>query len=249
VLKPRAEATAIGIVKIEEKGTLWQHLEHLGDRRSHFLLERFVPGNVYHVDSIVCGSQVVFAEAHGYGRPPMEIFHGGGISLSRTVPRGSEDEQLLYEVNRHVLATLGMHQGASHMEFIKGSGDGRFYFLEVGARVGGANTAEMVEAATGINLWAEWARVVVLGDRYSLPPRRANYGGVVVSLARQEHPDTSSFTDPEIVYRLDKHHHIGFVLASESHERIRQLQDEYSRRIAHDYLATMPAWETRPPTE
>lgn len=249
VLKPRAEASSIGIARVESEQDLWQRLEALGDRRSYFLLERYVPGDVYHVDSVVSGGVAVFAEANRYLKPPMEVFHTGGISMSRTVTRDSEEEQLLQELNKHVLAALGMEQGITHMEFIRGRDDGRFYFLEVAARVGGAYTVEMVAAATGINLWQEWARLEVQGDSYRPPERTHNYGGVIISLARQEYPDTSSYVDEEIIYRVHKRHHVGFVLASAQEERIRSVQDSYRQRISQDFAATMPPWQERPPEE
>jgi biotin carboxylase len=247
VLKPRMEVSAIGISRVERDADLWPHIEALGDRQSHFLLERYVPGDVYHVDSVVHGGQVLFAEAHGYARPPMDVFHGGGIAMTRTLERGSEDAQLLQSLNRDILGALHMDTGIAHLELIKGHTDGRFYFLEVGARVGGAHTAEMVEAATGINLWREWARLEIAGDRYRLPEFADRYGGVILSLARQEHPDTSGYTDPEIVYRVTKRHHVGFVLCADAPERVRELQEQYSRRIADDFAAVMPAWQERPP--
>jgi biotin carboxylase len=247
VLKPRMEVSSIGITRIEREDDLWQRIEALGDRQSHFLLEQYVPGNVYHVDSLVHSGQVIFAEAHGYARPPMDVFHGGGIAMSRTLERGSEDEQMLQSLNRDILGALGLEAGAAHLELIKSHADGQFYFLEIGARVGGAHTAEMVEAATGINLWREWARIELDGDRYRLPERGDRYGGVIISLARQEHPDTSAYADPEIVYRVNKHHHVGFVLCGLEPDRIRQLQEEYSRRIGEDFAAALPAWQERPP--
>jgi biotin carboxylase len=248
VLKPRAEVSSIGIARVDRAGELWGRIEQLGDRQSHYLIERYILGDVYHVDSLVNDGQVLFAEVHQYARPPMDVFHGGGIAMSRTVRRGSEEEQLLQELNGHVLAVLGMDRGVSHMEFIKGHEDGRFYFLEVGARVGGANTAEMIEAATGISLWREWVKLEVSGDRYQLPERRFDHGGVLLSLAREEYPDTSSYTEPEIVQRVRKRHHVGFVLAAETQDRITALQQDYSARVARDFAATMPAYEERPPT-
>jgi biotin carboxylase len=50
-----------------------------------------------------------------------------------------------------------LKHGAAHTEFIKCNEDGKIYFLETSSRVGGAHIAEMVEAASGINLWGEWA--------------------------------------------------------------------------------------------
>ena len=53
VLKPRSEASAIGIKKMHAPDEVWRTLEQLGDRQSFYLLERFVPGDIFHVDSIV----------------------------------------------------------------------------------------------------------------------------------------------------------------------------------------------------
>src|SRR6202008_1322024 len=70
VLKPRQEASAIGIKKIHVATELWPVLEQLGDKQSSFLLERFLPGDVFHVDSIVSENEVVFANVSKYGKPP-----------------------------------------------------------------------------------------------------------------------------------------------------------------------------------
>jgi len=47
VLKPRSQASAIGIKKIETAKQLWQTVETLGDQQSFNLLEQFVPGDIY----------------------------------------------------------------------------------------------------------------------------------------------------------------------------------------------------------
>ena len=91
LLKPRAEASALGIRKIQEPEQFWRALDELGDRQSHFLLERFVPGDIFHVDSIVSEREVVFSVAHQYGRPPMQVMHEGGVFTTRTVDRESRD--------------------------------------------------------------------------------------------------------------------------------------------------------------
>ncbi len=67
VLKPRSEASAIGIKKIHEPEQLWRALDELGDRQSYFLLEKFVPGEIFHVDAITSERKVVFQEVSGYG--------------------------------------------------------------------------------------------------------------------------------------------------------------------------------------
>lgn len=250
VLKPRAEASTIGITKIASAEELWPRLDILGDRQSHYVLERYLPGEVYHVDGLVYDRQVQFAEAHRYGRPPLDVFHDGGIPTTRTIPRQSQDAQALREMNRKVIQAFGLLQGATHVEFIKSSADGQFYFLEAAARVGGANIADLVEHATGINLWREWARIETATDEhpYALPGYKQQYGGVIITLARQEYPDTSTYTDPEIVYRMDKRHHAGFVVVARTPERVEALLSDYSRRFNDDFHASMPPFEERPPS-
>jgi biotin carboxylase len=242
VLKPRSEASAIGIAKVDSAEELWPHLENLGERRSFYLIEQFIPGDIFHVDSVVSERETVFTAVSKYGKPPMEVAHGGGVFLTRTIPRHSDDARALERLNRDLVRALGLPRGVTHTEFIKG-GDGRFYFLETAARVGGANIAEVIEAATGINLWREWARVEIAGERgrYELPAQREDYAGIVISLARQEWPDTSPYDDPEIVFRLRKRHHVGLLVASHDAARVVQLLNSYTRRLLEDFSATLPA--------
>jgi len=244
VLKPRSEAASIGIKKLWTSEELWPLLDALGDRQSFYILEQYVAGDIYHVDSIVFDRSIRFWVPHKYGHPPMDVSLGG-IFTTRRIPRETLDAQRLDVINRELVEALGLVRGVTHAEFIKADRDGRFYFLEIAARVGGANIAESVEAATGLNLWEEWANVEIAGEEnaYELPPHRDDYAGVIISLARQEHPDTSAYDDPEIVYRLDKLHHAGLVVASKDPERIKELLEGYSRRFYEDFYATQPPTE------
>jgi biotin carboxylase len=245
LLKPRSQASGIGMKKIHAPVELWPWLDELGDRQSTYLLEQFIPGSVYHVDSVASEREVIFAEAHAYGAPPLETSHQGGVFTTRTLPRDSADVKTLLEINRRVLDELGFLRGVTHAEFLKAHSDGKFYFLEVAARVGGAYISDVIDAATGINLWREWARLEVGAGKqpYQLPATRHDYAGAIVSLSRQDQPDTSAYNDSEIVYRIAKYHHAGFVLKSPDSERIQELLASYSRRFQADFLATAPVPE------
>ncbi|BCS31344.1 hypothetical protein TBR22_A05440 [Luteitalea sp. TBR-22] len=242
LVKPRSQAAAIGIKKAETRDQVWQHVHDLGDMRSFSLLEHFVAGDIYHVDSIVWDRQVVFTAAHRYGSPPWTVAHQGGIFTTSTVDRASEHAQVLDALNRRLLDTLGMVRGVTHTEFIHGH-DGRFYFLETAARVGGAFIVDVIAAATGLNLWHEWAKLEVAGEhgRYEVPAHREDYAGLVLSLARQEHPDTSGYDDPEIVQRIDLPHHAGLIVRSDSPATVQARLDDYARRFLEDFYASAPA--------
>ncbi|MEO7970046.1 MAG: ATP-grasp domain-containing protein [bacterium] len=288
ILKPRSDVSAIGIRKVENSDEVWRIVEELNqrdslrERASYYLLAQFVAGEVFHVDSIVNKGRVVFAGANRYGRPPLEVAHQGGAYLSRTIARGSADEKKLFAINRQLIKGLGYERGAAHAEFIKSAADGEFYFLEVAARVGGAYIAEVLEAATGLNLWREWAKIEVAdameersrqeqssgaGDESRqqqsaaaaaaagkkagrkaglskpLKELRKEYAGIVLSLAKQEQPDTSAYADPEIVYRAKKRHHAGLIVRSRKLDRVEELLQNYATRFAEDFVAVVAPLE------
>ena len=241
VLKPRSSAAAIGITKAGNRDELWRALDAAGDRRSNCVLEQFVRGDVYHVDSIVWQRQVAFAVAFKYGRPPMEIAHEGGIFITRRLADTSEEGRALLHVNRQLHAGLGLGCGVSHSEFIR-RGEGDYVFLETSARVGGAFIVDTIDAATGINLWREWATIEIAGERgeYVVPPQRRDYAGIVLSLARQEEPDMSPYTDPEVVTTIRKRHHAGVIVRSPDSLRVESLIEDYTKRFYRDFFATAP---------
>lgn len=244
LIKPRGQASATGIQKIHTKEELWPALDKLGGERHRYLLEKFAPGSVFHVDSLSSHGKVVFSTVGRYLDTPFEVAHGGGIFRTILLEKDQEDEAALQALNVKVMKTFGMEYSASHTEFIKGKEDGRYYFLETSSRVGGAHISDMIAAATGVNLWAEWARIEVasyLNKPYKAPKSKNKYGGIIVSLSRFEHPDTSSFTDKEIVWRLDKKDHIGFIVTSTDSNKIIELLDKYMHRIKEEFHASLPA--------
>ncbi|MDQ1610750.1 MAG: hypothetical protein QOG00_681 [Pyrinomonadaceae bacterium] len=252
VLKPRTDVSAIGIKKVENAEQVWRAIdaldarERLNEQSSFYLLERFVAGEVYHVDSIISGGKAVFAGVSVYGRPPMNVAHDGGVFISHSLERENPDRRKLLELNRQVVKALGLRRGATHAEFIKSASDGNLYFLEIASRVGGAYIAESLEAASGLNIWREWAKLELSDDLtrpYVAEPTREEYGGIVLSLARQEWPDTDHYTDAEIVYRVRKPYHVGLVVRSPELARVRELLQTYASRFADEFIAVAPPLE------
>ncbi len=247
VFKPRLMAGALGIKKCYDAQEVWDHIHRVGDDQGLYLIEEFIPGDVLHVDSIWFDGQMQYAVASRYGAPPLEVSQGGGIFMTRLLERGSDLEQGLLQLNERVLQVMGLENGVSHTEFICAHHDGRLYFLETSARVGGAHISDLLEYSTGINMWTEWAKIEVAcatGGGYQVPSAHSEYGGLLVSLARQEWPDTSSFCDPELVWRMHKLHHIGFIVKSHDIGRIDYLLHEYAARVRAGYHASAPAQET-----
>jgi len=246
VLKPRSEASAAGIRKMHTTEELWHHINNLSDNRHRFLLEQFMPGDVYHADALSFGGNMQFCWVSRYLTTPFEVAHGAGIFRSATLSPDSLEFDQLKTLTADVMNAFGMQYSASHTEFIRSSDNGRFYFLETSSRVGGAHLATMVEAASGVNLWWEWARIetaAALDQEYSVPAVRNDFAGILISLARQENPDMHPFNAPEVVWRMEESHHVGLVLRSDNPETITGLLDEYAERVRRDYHASMPMGE------
>ena len=217
VLKPRSEASAIGIKKIDSPEALWPVLESLGDQQSSFLLEKFVPGDVYHVDSVVSEKEVVFssvsrygAAADGRGAAGRHLYH---LSFARRIGGSHRPAPAQPRTDRRRWDWCAECPTPS-----SSAPTATDTFIFWNARRGWAahTFAKWSKLATGINLWREWARIEIAGGKepYRLPAMRGDYAGMILSLARQEDPDTSAYNDPEIALRLKRRHHAGLVLRS-----------------------------------
>ncbi len=239
MIKPRLLAGSYGLKKVNNKEEMWDRINHLGDEQSFFLMERFVPGSIYHVDTIINDKEVVFGLASKYGTPPFEVAHDGRVFTSFTLDSKSDEAQEVLDLNKKVLKALGLVRGVSHSEFIRDE-NGKLFFLETSSRVGGANLSNLVEAATGINLWREWAKIEILkGEKpYKLPKVENNYAAILNSLSKQEWPNLEAYNDAEVVWRLKKEYHAGLIIKSKSKDRIAKLLDEYTQRFYNDFFAT-----------
>lgn len=248
VLKPRSEASANGIIKIYDKETLWITINEMGNNRFKYLVEQFRPGDVYHCDSLILNGKVIFSITSRYLATPMEISQGGGIFRSANIPYNSADDKAIKKINEEVIKGFGLKHGAAHSEYIKCKEDSRIYFLETSSRVGGAHLAEMVAAASGINLWAEWAAIenaLVKGIDYKLPKVKKDYAGIVLTLSKFENPDLSSFDDSEVCFRVPLDYHAGLIVNSDKHEKVLELLDNYADRLVRDFATVAAAPEVK----
>jgi hypothetical protein len=242
VLKPRSEASASGIIKVYDKESLWIHITEMGNNRFKYLLEQFRPGDVYHCDSLVLNGKILFSITSKYLTTPMEISQGGGIFRSATIPYDSDDDIAIKAVNEQVIKGFGLKNGVAHSEYIKCKDNDRIYFLETSSRVGGAHIAEMVAEASNINLWKEWASIedaIVKGEKYNLPKVKKEYAGIVLTLSKFQHPDLSSFSDPEVCFRVPLDYHAGLIVKSDSNERVLELLDTYADRLVKDFATVV----------
>ena len=242
VLKPRSEAGAVGIKKVQSKDQLWEYIHALGDKQSHYLAERYVKGDVFHVDSVVYDKKVLFGRAHRYGVPPFDVWNHGGVFSSESLDLKTKLSRELLKLNEKMVEAMGLVRGVTHTEFIQGQ-DGELYFLEKAARVGGANIDKLVEASSDVDLWKEWARLELANlqkKAYKVGKCRKDNSGLLVCLARDKNPDMSIFDAPEVVWSEGKEYHAAVIVRSKSAERVSELIREYKARLQDRILAIAP---------
>ena len=165
IVKPRYEVSAFGIRKVEGAEQLWEVLQDLDsrgnwrDHPSQFILEKFIVGDVFHVDSVVKDGVPVAYGVSSYGVPPMTVSHQGGVFSTSICAYDSQERRDLEEINRKLISAFELDKGVTHAEFFRSKEDGKYYLLEVACRVGGAYIANVLDAAGGFNLWREWAKL------------------------------------------------------------------------------------------
>jgi len=243
VLKPRSEASASGIKKLNSKEDLWKALDNLGEERHLFLLESFKPGDVYHVDSLTFNKEIIFTSASKYLAPPMEVSHEGGVFRTKTLGRYSDEFKALEEVNSKVLSNFGLINGATHTEFIRSKDDGKYYFLETSSRVGGAHIPDLVEASSSINIWREWAKIedaLLRGKNYEVSKPTGYYSGLIVALIKDKEPDYNQFECEEAVKFLPIDYHVGIVYKSKDSVIVQERLDTAAEKIHAELLNILP---------
>ena len=237
VIKPRSEASAAGIRKVHSVDEAVQVFNELGDRAYRFLIEAFAPGSVYHVDALVKESALVFVKSSAYVDPPLAIVQGGGLFQTRMLDQQSDEARELAALTEQVMKAFGMRFSASHTEFIRDA-SGRFLLLETSSRVGGAYISNMVEHATGVDLWAEWAKLEAAelnGLGYKAPGDKGGYGAVTMRTVPVEHPDLSHYHSDVVKYTVKKRYHAGMVYGHADRERVVAEQEAVAKRLAEEF--------------
>lgn len=238
MLRPRTDALSPAARRIDDSEQLWRTLDALGDAQSHYILERIVPGDLFCVDSIVSECEVKFSAVQQVEMRVPATDQGVGICTTYTADRASREARELEAVNRTLAPAFGMVRGVTHAEFLRSHADGKFYFVGIGARVGGGlggeSHAQLVEAATGVNLWREWAKLEISDLRrrtYAVPESFEGYAGCVACMSPGASLDFESIEDPTIVSRIRTGNQSGLILRAAGPDRLRSLLEKYSAQV------------------
>ena len=197
-LKPRHQAGAIGIRKISTEDELWAASKRSATPARTILLEPSSLATSFTSTRSSLSARSSWRSRARYGTPPFDVSHSGGVFTTRLLDPGGARATEVLALHERRACSSSVSCAACRTPSSSAAADGRFYFLETAARVGGAHIAELVEAAAGFNLWPEWAKIEVAGAKspYAPPTPRRDHAGLLVSLARQSSPDLSAYCRP-----------------------------------------------------
>ncbi|MFI7288290.1 acetyl-CoA carboxylase biotin carboxylase subunit family protein [Streptomyces anulatus] len=117
--------------------------------RSHYEIEEFVKGQIYHCDSVVRDGRIVFRSIGSYLADPASYTPGG---MFGTVLVGEgELHKRITELNVEVLAALGLKDGTTHLELFHTEAD-ELVFCEVAGRPPGGLIPQVIQARYGFDI-------------------------------------------------------------------------------------------------
>jgi ATP-grasp domain-containing protein len=163
VLKPRRGWDSQGVFLVGSAGALDQLLTTVS--LQEYECEEFIEGRMYQVDGVVQHGRVRLLRASRLLNSCLEFALGG--------PFGSvvnDDVQLERRINdytQRVVDALRLDTSAFHLELFHTDRD-ELVFLEIGARVGGAQIPYLWRDVYGVDLHETWVRML-LGESVELP--------------------------------------------------------------------------------
>jgi len=165
IIKPRNGAASIGVLKIDSAQALLDARESINLEDAQ--IEQYIEGTIYHVDGIADNAGVAFSKASQYVNTCFGFSQG--MPLGSYVLPDNLFTQQLEKFSEDCLSALGIFNSAFHLEVI--CHEGEFYFLEVGARVGGGEIPFTMAEVYNVDLYQHWIFLLLNGGRSSLRDR------------------------------------------------------------------------------
>jgi hypothetical protein len=124
-----------------------------------YILEEFIAGPIYTFDGLTDrDGNVVFLSSMQYSQGIMETVINDDIIYYYTLVDIPPD---LDEAGRRVIKAFNVRERFFHFEFFRADRDGQLVALEVNMRPPGGMTTDMMNYANDIDVYKEWANIIV----------------------------------------------------------------------------------------
>jgi hypothetical protein len=251
-VKPLDAAGAKGVVRVDDEDGLERAIREVGlDRGLPAALEEWVEGHEGFWDTLAVGGHVVHEFVSHYFPNVLEAMRTRWISPQIICTNRLDDPSYgeLKTMGRRVLEVLGVDTSPTHMEWFFGPKGLRF--SEIGCRPPGVGMWDVYSAANEIDLYEEWARVIVHGGTDRRPSRRYSAGlialrpegdGVIRGyegldrirdrygdrIVRQHFPEPGTSTQP---VEAGYHANAWLIARHEDYDELRRCLDDIGRTV------------------
>jgi hypothetical protein len=165
VLKPTAGAGCKATWRIGSEDELRSALNAISaSPENPALAEEFLRGREYSFETFTLGGEVVFTSASRYFPTPLEVMETPWIQWSVVLPRAIDTPEFggVHELGVSTVRALGLDTGMTHMEWFRRD-DGSLAIGEIAARPPGARIVLANSYVFDVDMYREWARLVVDG--------------------------------------------------------------------------------------
>ena len=171
IVKPIAGAGSMDTYRANDAKELDAALGKMG-HIDKVNVEEFVDGEEYTYDTICVDGRILYQNVSYYRPRPLAFRSTEWISPMTYCLRDLSDPQLAHGIamGKEVLKALEFRTGFTHMEWYRKT-DGETVFGEIAARPPGANTVDLMNFASDIDLFTGYAEAEVTG-RFTQPVER-----------------------------------------------------------------------------
>ncbi len=180
ILKPRDGAGAAGTYRADDEATLKAAIEGSGlGEGGSVACEEFIEGHEGFLDTLTAGGEVVHQFVSHYYPNVLEAMRERWISpqiiATNQVDHGDTYDEVK-ALSRRVQEVLGVETSATHMEWFFGPKG--LKFSEIGCRPPGVRMWDLYAAGNEIDIYREWAHLIVHGQPEQTLSRRFSAGMV-----------------------------------------------------------------------
>lgn len=174
VLKPDVGVGASDTWRADDDASLQYLFQHKPDKS--FILEEYIDGKIVTFDGLTDRSgQPVFSTSMVYSQGVMEVVNADDHIYYYTQRQIPSD---LDALGRKMLGIFDVRERFFHFEFFRRHSDGQLVALEVNMRPPGGPSIDMMNYAHDLDLYSEWAHILV-HNHFSAPVQRKYFCGYI----------------------------------------------------------------------